>query len=83
MQNQLSRMFDYPNFTFNRARVASATYRRYAGRIQRNLGYRNVGSGLDYANTVNMQFTNPRYQSLRAINSARVPVRSYMGNNNG
>ena len=83
MQNQLSRMFDYPNFTFNRARVASATYRRYARTIQRNLGYRNTGTGIGYANAYNFTFTNPRYQSLRAINNARVPVRSYMGNING
>lgn len=83
MQDQLSRMWNYPTATMRRMGAATSAYQRYRRTIQRNLGYTNTGTGISYANVANMHFSNPRYQSIGEINEARVPTKSYMGLNNG
>ncbi len=83
MQAQLSRMFNYRTFSMSRATRAEQTYNRYRGNIQRALGYSNSGRGVGVANIANMRFSNPRYQSIRAINSERVSRSTYMGLANG
>ena len=74
----MSRLFNYPTFSTNRMNAAYGAFQRYRNTIQRNLGYRNTGTGLGVMNIANMQFTNPNYQSIREINETRVPTRSYM-----
>ncbi len=83
MQQQLSRMYNYPTATMRRMEAATRAFQRYRNTIQRNLGYRNTGTGIGVMNIANMRFTNPNFQSIREINNTRVPVRSYMGLNNG
>ena len=83
MQEQLQRIFNAPTATVPRMDRAYMTFERYRNTIQRNLGYRNTGTGIGVLNIANMRFTNPNYQSIREINNTRVSTRSYMGMNNG
>ena len=83
MQSQLSRMFRYYTFSNSRLKRVNAAYNRYRNNIQRSLGYSDRGRGVGALNSANMTFSNPRYQSIGAINSERVSRRTYMGLNAG
>lgn len=83
MQAQLSRMMNYRTASISRMIRANDTYNRYRNNIQRSLGYSNTGRGVGALNSANITFSNPRYQSIGAINAAQVPRSVYMGLNNG
>lgn len=83
MLAQLNRMASYPTATLARDQRAYGIFERYRNNIQRSLGYSNSGRGIGYLNRANMTFSNPRYQSIREINSVRVSRRTYMGLSNG
>jgi hypothetical protein len=83
LQAQASRLFNYRTYTTSRSNRVEAAYRRYRNNIQSSLGYSNRGIGIGVANIANMRFSNPRYQSIREINAARVSRRVYMGLSNG
>ena len=76
-------MFRYRTATSERMRRATETYRRYRDNIQQNLGYSNTGQGIGALNSANMNFANPRYQSIGDINAAQVSRNIYMGLNEG
>lgn len=83
MMSQLNRMMGYNTSTMSRMNRAQAVYRRYRNNIQRSLGYSNTGRGIGVLDRDNMTFSNPRYQSIRAINAVQVPRQTYMGLNGG
>ena len=83
LRQQLEGLFNYSTYSNDRAIRASAAYRRYRLNIQRALGYSNRGRGIGALNARNQTFSNPRFQSVAAINAERVPRNVYMGLNNG
>lgn len=83
LQDQLNRIVSNPRFSFSRSMRIAGIYNRYRDNIQRALGYSNSGKGIDALNAANTRFSNPKYQSLEAINKAQVSRRVYMGLSNG